>query len=78
MATSASAEEFFGAGSPFGTIPGWVAQDGGGVSKTKERSSVLGADGDECRHKDWNEQHSTSCVYIPDDSVTSGRTPVWK
>ena len=72
MATSASAEEFFGAGSPFGAITGWVAQDGGGVTKTKERASVLGADGDEIRHVDWNEQHSTSCVYIPADSVTSG------
>lgn len=79
MPTTASAEEFFGAGSPFGAIPGWVAQDGGGVTKTKERASVLGADGDEARHVDRNEQHSTSCVYIPDDSVTGGSfvlTPV--
>ncbi len=76
MATAASAEEFFGAGSPFGAITGWVAQDGGGVTKTRERASVLGADGDECRHVDWNEQHSTSCVYIPADSVTSGNLTI--
>lgn len=72
MATTASAEEFFGAGSPFGEIAGWVAQDGGGVTKEKERASVLGADGDEVRHVDWNEKHTTSCVYIPADSVPGG------
>ena len=66
-----TAEGFFEATSPFGTIAGWEPQDGGGDTTTKDRASALGADGDEFRHVDHNEQKTVSATYIPDGTVTT-------
>ncbi len=65
-----TAEGFFEAASPFGELAGWEPQDGGGDTTTKDRASALGADGDEFRHADHNEQKTVSATYVPDGTVT--------
>lgn len=65
-----TAEGFFEAASPFGELAGWEPQDGGGDTTTKDRASALGADGDEFRHADHNEQKSVSATYVPDGTAT--------
>lgn len=66
------AVEFFGATSPFGDLSsdGWEPQDGGGPTTTKTRASALGADGDEIRHADHEEQDEVSCTYV--STATTG------
>ena len=73
-APTATAEGFFEATSPFGTIAGFEPQDGGGETTDKERASALGADGDEFRHVDHNENKSVTATYIPDGTVTTNFT----
>ena len=73
-APTATAEGFFEAASPFGTLTGWEPQDGGGDTTSKDRASALGADGDEFRHVDHNEQKSVSATYVPDGTVTTNLT----
>lgn len=73
-APTETAEGFFEAESPFGALAGFEPQDGGGDTTTKDRASALGADGDEFRHKDHNEQKSVSATYIPDGTVTTTLT----
>lgn len=68
---TATADGFFEAESPFGTLTGWECQDGGGDTTEKERASGTGADGDEFRHVDHNEQKTVSATYIPDGTVTT-------
>ncbi len=65
-----TAEGFFEAASPFGELAGWEPQDGGGDTTTKDRASALGADGDEFRHADHNEQKTVSATYVPDGTAT--------
>ena len=75
MATpTETAEGFFEATSPFGAIAGFEPQDGGGETTTKDRASALGADGDEFRHVDHNEQKTVSATYVPDGTVTTNFT----
>ena len=73
-APTATAEGFFEATSPFGTIAGFEPQDGGGETTDKERASALGADGDEFRHVDHLENKSVSATYVPDGTVTTNFT----
>lgn len=65
MPVSASAAEgFFEAASPFGPLADWEPQEGGSPTKSKERASALGADGDEFRHVDHDERDAVTANYV--------------
>ena len=59
-----SAEGFFEAASPFGALADWEPQEGGSPTKTRERASALGADGDEFRHADHDERDTVTANYV--------------
>lgn len=67
--------EFANASSAFGTLNGWVPQQGGDPTTTKTRASALGSNGDEFRHTDHSQKDSVSCDYCADDEVDTASVP---
>lgn len=63
MAEEAEGNPFFEASSPFGTLPGWEPQEGGGGNNTKQYSVVLNKEGDFLAGHDYDKRREVSCTY---------------